>query len=128
MTVTREQMTLAVLAGGEGSRMGAPKGSMQIAGDPILAYLLRQLAWPGPTMLITAPGREHPSGHELFDAEFTEVIARGPLGAVLTALENLRTPFLAVVTVDMPGIQSRQIIWIADQLNDQLETLGMMTF
>ena len=54
MTSSLSNVTLAILAGGEGSRMGKPKGHLEIAGKPILAYLLDQIGWPGPTMLVTA--------------------------------------------------------------------------
>jgi len=36
--------TLAVLAGGEGRRMGGAKAFLRIAGKPILDYLLDQIS------------------------------------------------------------------------------------
>lgn len=104
------QITLAVLAGGEGSRMGGPKGRIRIGDRPILEYLLDRFAWPGPTMLVTAPGREHPPGSERFGWECVDPVAgQGPLRGVLTALENATTQWLAVATVDMPGVGREQI-------------------
>src|SRR5438552_17571218 len=83
------QCTRAILAGGEGSRMGKPKALLEINGRPILAYLLEQFAWPGPTLLVTAPGREKPPGHELFSREVVDPVAgEGPLRGILTALEG----------------------------------------
>ena len=109
--------TLAVLAGGRGSRMGRPKGLLTVGGVPILAHLLDRLAWPGPTLLVTAPGRERPPGWERFDAEAVDPVAdEGPLRGVLTALEACRTPMLAVATVDMPGVTRGQFEWLAEQL------------
>ena len=52
-------VTLAILAGGEGSRMGYPKGELRLGGRPILPVLLERFAWEGPTLLVTAPGRQH---------------------------------------------------------------------
>src|SRR6478609_398221 len=46
-----EQITLAILAGGRGSRMGKPKSHLRLHGRPILEYLLQRLAWPGPKLL-----------------------------------------------------------------------------
>ena len=40
-------VTLAILAGGAGSRMGMPKGQLILNGRPILEYLLDHLDWPG---------------------------------------------------------------------------------
>lgn len=102
---TPSEVTLAVLAGGEGTRMGMAKGLLQIAGRPILDYLLDRLQWPGPTALITAPGREHPPGWQRFDCEWVDPVAGlGPLRGALTALENARTDWIVAVPVDMPAI------------------------
>ena len=85
--------------------MGMPKGQLRIGNQPILEYLLDQLNWPGPTMLVTAPGREHPPDWEQFDRESSDPVdGLGPLRGVLTALENATTSKIVVVTVDMPGI------------------------
>ena len=111
--------TLAVLAGGQGSRMGRAKGLLTVAGVPVLTHLLGRLAWAGPTVLVTAPGRERPPGWDAFDAEAVDpVAAQGPLRGVLTALEVCRTPRLAVATVDMPGVTREMFDWLAGQLGD----------
>ena len=71
--------------------MGQPKGLLTLKGQPILDYLLDALAWPGPTLLVTAPGREHPPGWERFDNEAADPESGGgPLRGVLTALESMR--------------------------------------
>ena len=120
-------VTLAILAGGEGSRMGAPKGELRIGGEPILAYVLRQIAWVGPTMLVTAPGRERPAGHEAFDREVVDPVAGlGPLRGVLTALENATTPVAVVATVDMPAVRREQLRWLIAQLDERPDAQGVM--
>ena len=100
-------VTLAILAGGAGSRMGMPKAWLKIDGRPILDSLIDHLAWPGPTMLVTAPGREHPPGWERFGVEIVSDPAPdgGPLLGILTALAELHTPLLLILTVDMPGVR-----------------------
>jgi molybdopterin-guanine dinucleotide biosynthesis protein A len=120
-------VTLAILAGGQGSRMGAPKAELEIDGKPILKFLLDQLKWPGATMLVTAPGREHPAGFESFDREVVDPVAgTGPLQGVLTALEHLLTPLLAVTTVDMPGVNQEHLNWLESRLREQGDCLGVM--
>jgi molybdopterin-guanine dinucleotide biosynthesis protein A len=111
------QTTLAILAGGEGSRMGRPKAELRVAGKPILAYLLERFAWSGPTILVTAPGRERPPGAEEFDREVSDpVTGEGPLRGVLTALEATSTDILVVASCDMPMIEPRQLHWLAERL------------
>ena len=118
--------TLAILAGGEGSRMGRPKGSLVIHGQPILRHLLQQLAWRGPTLLVTAPGREHPDGWNAFDAEAADPVAgEGPLRGILTALQHATTHFVAVTTVDMPGLRGEQITPLLKHLRSK-RILGVM--
>ena len=120
--------TLAILAGGEGSRMGRPKGELRVGEEPILAYLLRRFAWEGPTMLVTAPGREKPPGWELFGREVVDPVGgQGPLRGVLTALENATTLLVAVVTIDMPGIRGADLRWLVRTLDAVPKAIGIMT-
>jgi molybdopterin-guanine dinucleotide biosynthesis protein A len=122
-----DDVTLAVLAGGEGSRLGRPKAELQLDGSPILAWLLQRFDWPGPTMLVTAPGREHPPGCDRFVRELIDPQpGLGPLRGVLTALENLATPILVVTTVDMPGITQAHLKWYVEAVGVAEGVAGMM--
>ena len=108
--------TLAILAGGEGARMGRPKGELRVGNQPILEYLLERMAWRGPTLLVTSPGREHPAGWQRFHAEAVDPVAGlGPLRGVLTALEHAATPHVLVTTVDMPEIDATALRWLLEQ-------------
>ena len=121
-------ITLAILAGGAGSRMGGPKGSLQIHGKPILMYLLERFAWTGPTMLVLAPGAQSFDGAEKFGHVVSDPIAGlGPLRGVLTTLENSKTEITIVATVDMPGIGFEQLLWVAGQLEKHPEAHGVMS-
>jgi molybdopterin-guanine dinucleotide biosynthesis protein A len=115
-------ITLAILAGGEGSRMGIPKAELQLDGEPILMRLIRRTAWPGPTLLVTAPGREHPPGTECFGREVADPVGgEGPLRGVLTALEHSNTDLVIVATVDMPEITAAQLTWLGDMVHQRDE-------
>jgi molybdopterin-guanine dinucleotide biosynthesis protein A len=121
-----KDVTLAVLAGGAGSRMGRPKGELLVHGEPILQYLLERLDWPGPTLLVTAPGRQRPPACDRFDQEVVdEVAGEGPLRGLLTAMEHARTSVLVVTTVDMPGVEQSHLQWLVDGLPN--DALGVMT-
>jgi molybdopterin-guanine dinucleotide biosynthesis protein A len=99
--------------------MGRPKGELTLDGVPILDRLLDRLAWPGPTLLVTAPGRERPPAWERFDREAVDPVAdEGPLRGVLTALARCQTPLLAVTTVDMPNVTRGQFEWLVGQLGE----------
>jgi molybdopterin-guanine dinucleotide biosynthesis protein A len=119
--------TLAVLAGGEGSRMGRPKGLLRVHGRPVLEYLLERFDWPGPTLLVTAPGREHPPGWERFSREVQDPVAGlGPLRGILTALEAAQTPLVVVTSVDMPGVGRGQLEWLVSRIGEERAVLGVM--
>lgn len=117
--------TLAILAGGEGSRMGMPKAHLRVGDKPILQALLRWIDWPGPTLLVTAPNRQRPPGAECFDAEAIDPVSgQGPLRGVLTAIEHCPTELLVIATVDMPGIRQEHLRQLLDRL--QPDRLGVM--
>jgi molybdenum cofactor guanylyltransferase len=110
-------VTLAVLAGGRSTRMGMPKTGVRLGETPMLGYLLKKLRWEGPTLLVTAPGREHPDGAELFDSEVADPVkGEGPLRGVLTALENCRTELVCVLTTDMPLIRKEHLEFLVNEL------------
>jgi molybdopterin-guanine dinucleotide biosynthesis protein A len=118
-------VTLAILAGGRGERMGKAKGLLQIGDQPILSHLLEKFAWQGPTLLVTSPGRERPPGAEKFDVEVVDPAeGMGPLRGVLTALENLKTEVVVVASVDMPLIEREQLLWLVERIRP--EAWGMM--
>ena len=125
MTRNTSNITLAILAGGEGSRMGKPKGELMAKGKPILEYLLERFDWPGPTMLVTAPGREHPPGWNTFSREVVDPVSgHGPVRGILTALEEAKTKVVVVATVDMPFIDRTHLEWITHELGGGLGVMS----
>jgi molybdopterin-guanine dinucleotide biosynthesis protein A len=121
------QTTLAVIAGGKGQRMGLPKSHMQFQKQPILAWLLREMQWPGPTLLVTAPGVTNPPAAVLFDREAVDPVeALGPLRGLLTALEESSTPIVAAITADMPSVRRPMLEWLVAMLTAQPKAKGVM--
>ena len=111
------EITLAVLAGGAGTRMGVPKAQLQVRGKPILDWLLARWGWEGPKLLVTAPGREHPPGREGFDREAIDAVPdQGPMRGVVTALDAVGTEMIVVATCDMPLVGRHQLVWLAQRL------------
>lgn len=107
--------------------MGVPKARLQLAGRPILGWLLERMQWPGPTMLVTAPAVVHPPGYELFDREVVDPTdGLGPLRGMLTALKQLPTPMAVIVTVDMPGVVPSMLSWLVESLAAKPHCDGVM--
>ena len=107
--------------------MGIPKGLLQIREEPILRHVLHQAAWPGPTLLVTSPNREHPPAWQEFDREVADPIAGwGPMRGILTALETAQSDYVVISTVDMPGIGHEQLTWLVEQMQNHPGALGLM--
>ena len=119
--------TLAVLAGGRGSRMGGPKDRLMIGGKPVLNYLLDRFEWTGPTLLVTAPGASAMTGSERFTSIVSDPVeGEGPLRGALTALAACTTEMLVVTTVDMPGWDRSKLRWLIAALDARPQSLGVM--
>lgn len=126
--ITPADCTLAILAGGQGSRMGIPKAELRIGRHFILPFLLDRFNWPGPTLLVTAPGRTAPPGSDRFSAEASDPESGlGPLRGVLTALEHAKTAATLITTVDMPGLTFDHLRWFVDRLNSNPGAMGVMS-
>jgi len=122
-----DDVTLCILAGGEARRMGQPKAEICIRGTPILEQLLSQLRWSGPTMLVTAPGRQRPPGWMRFDCEVVDPVAgEGPLRGLFTALQNAGTELSVVLSVDMPLVERGQLRWLVSAMRHRPRALGLM--
>ena len=122
-----QSITLAVLAGGAGTRMGIPKGWLDLDDQPILTWLTKRWSWPGPLLLVTAPGRQHPPGAEHFDRELVDAVGdQGPLRGMLTALDAAESDIVVIATCDMPLVRREQLEWVAKQLAKHPASLGLL--
>jgi len=98
-------ITVAVLAGGAGSRLaGRDKGLQPLAGRPLIEHVLDALGdFPGPILICA-------NRNAAMYARYGQVLAdagadgayRGPLGGIATALEACATPWLLTLPVDCP--------------------------
>jgi molybdopterin-guanine dinucleotide biosynthesis protein A len=105
--------------------MGGPKVMLRVRDQPILAWLLGKLAWPGPTMLVTAPAVQEAPAAELFDAHVVDPIDdQGPLRGLLTGLAHTTTELTVAIPVDMPNLERENLEWLAGQLRPEM--LGVM--
>lgn len=113
MTTRATDITLAIIAGGAGTRMGIPKHALTIHGEPILGALLRRLRWPGPTLLVVSTDRPVVAGQERCDRVVCDGVAdQGPLRGILTALDTASTEALIAVPIDMPELGCRHLDWL----------------
>jgi molybdenum cofactor guanylyltransferase len=107
-------VTLAIIAGGRGTRMGGPKHRLRVDGRPMVRDVVERCGWEGPTMLVTGTPGERVEGSECVGRVVPDgVEGEGPLRGVLTAIQHAETEGVVVVPVDMPRIGGEQVRWVA---------------
>jgi molybdopterin-guanine dinucleotide biosynthesis protein A len=115
-------VTLAVIAGGVGRRMGGPKVLLRVGDQSILAWLMSRVNWRGPKLLVTAPAVREAPGSDLFDAHAVDPAdGEGPLRGLLTAMEHATTELTVAIPVDMPNLDRDKLLWLIQQLRPELD-------
>ncbi|HSE13824.1 MAG TPA: molybdenum cofactor guanylyltransferase MobA [Rudaea sp.] len=96
-------ITAAILAGGEGSRVGGrDKGLLPLAGEPLIARVCRAMRSQAGALLICA--NRHHDDYAPYGRIVPDPTAgyRGPLAGIAAALAVCTTPWLLTVPVDCP--------------------------
>ncbi|WP_051286552.1 molybdenum cofactor guanylyltransferase [Salinimicrobium terrae] len=96
-----------VLAGGKSSRMGTDKGLVQLNGKPMISYVLKALEETELPVKIIANNPEY----EKFGLPVCNdlVKEKGPMGGLLTALNNTDAEVVLLISCDIPFITSEAI-------------------
>jgi molybdopterin-guanine dinucleotide biosynthesis protein A len=97
-----------VLAGGESKRMGSDKALVEIAGSPMIAWVVMALEEVCGRVLIA--GR--PDGWQGREGLADEATVRGPLAGLVPALQ-LGEPVL-LVAVDQPWVRTETLMKLAE--------------
>jgi len=103
---------VAVLAGGAGRRMGAPKATVALAGRPLISYPLAAARGAGLEAVVVAkPDTPLP---ELDAAVWAEPAApQHPLRGLVTALERADGQPVLALGCDLPFVTSELLAWLA---------------
>lgn len=124
---TLTETTLTILAGGESTRMGTSKATLDVNGIPVLEHLLDRLKWPGPTLLALTQGQQLPGGADRFDQRVRDQVAgQGPLQGVLAALDAATTPVIVIMAIDMLVLRREDLAWYVSRLHASPTTMGIM--
>jgi molybdopterin-guanine dinucleotide biosynthesis protein A len=102
----RQDVTLGVLAGGEGRRHGgADKGLVEWRGRPLVAHVIDRCQPQTEAVIITANRnleRYRTLGYPVVRDAWGDTQFPGPLAGLVTLLQHCRTPLLQLVACDMP--------------------------
>lgn len=105
--VRQPDLTVVVQAGGESRRMGRSKATVPFLGEPFILRNLRAFAPIAGELVVTT---NEPENLGFIAQEFGEGVVRlerdlfekrGALNGVVTAVSAARTPYVAIVAVDM---------------------------
>jgi molybdopterin-guanine dinucleotide biosynthesis protein A len=108
----------AVLAGGLGRRMGAPKATAPLGGRPLVAYPLDALGHVCDRVVVVAKREtELPAEVERWDERDDP---RHPIAGITHALERAGEPIL-VCAADMPFVSPDVLSLLADELRPGLK-------
>ena len=118
MSLTREQITGLVLAGGRGSRMGGvDKGLQNHQGMPLALHAMLRLQPQVGEVMINA-NRNLSAYESMGAAVWPDALADypGPLAGFLAGLEHCETPYLVTVPCDTPHFPTNLVERLADAL------------
>jgi molybdopterin-guanine dinucleotide biosynthesis protein A len=120
--------TGVVLAGGRSTRMGRSKAQLLIAGEPLLARVVRRVRLALAEVIVVGPTELQPlvPGVSIMQ----EVVpGLGPLAGVAAALGAIRTPWACAVACDMPFVQPALVRALADvaRANPDADVVALRT-
>ncbi|MFB6374970.1 MAG: molybdenum cofactor guanylyltransferase, partial [Bradymonadaceae bacterium] len=110
MTIPRQ---IAILAGGDSTRMGRDKAAIRYDGEPLLVRIARRATTAADEVCVV--GRERPEDWPLAHVPFVpdRFPDRGPLEGLRCALRHFRAP-TALVACDMPLLTSEALDWLLE--------------
>lgn len=101
--INKMQATAIIMAGGRSRRMGQDKGILPINGVPAIKHVFDQLRSHFDQILISS---NNIAKHSLSDAEVVpdEVLGKGPLMGIASALRASRNDINFVIACDIPEV------------------------
>ena len=114
----RSRISAAILAGGKSRRFGEDKALLKIEGRSVLPDLVARLGelFDPVRVIVDQAGKVELGSAQVFQ---DRVIGLGPLGGLLTALENSPTPLCFVAACDMPFLDLKVISFLTAQLQTE---------
>jgi molybdopterin-guanine dinucleotide biosynthesis protein A len=119
-----EGFTVAILIGGDSSRMGADKATYEIDGTPMANLVAQAATEAGASEVLLVGGTSSRAKALVGTWKKDAFPGEGPLGGVITALKASKTDSVVVLSCDMPFITSAVIASLVSGLADAQATVG----
>lgn len=106
-------VTGVLLAGGQSSRMGFPKGKIVFRGTTLAERALKVLSATCSEVLISSST----DSYKFLEARFVADVFKnaGPLGGIHAALKNAAFPLVIFLPIDLPFIEEKHIRFIIEK-------------
>lgn len=106
-------ISIAILAGGQSSRMGANKALVQVGGKPVIERIVERVQPLGEELLIVS---NTPESYAHLDLPIVAdvVPGKGPLGGLYTAIVRARHEHTLVVSCDQPFLNPALLLSLID--------------
>ncbi len=113
----KSSVTGIILSGGKSSRMGTEKGLIDFNGLPLISYAIKTLEQIAGRILVSA---NHPD-YQQFGYEIVpdEILEFGPLGGLLSCLNQTRTEINFVLSVDTPNVTPELYHFLFNHISNQ---------
>ncbi|MBY6019259.1 molybdenum cofactor guanylyltransferase MobA [Ferrimonas balearica] len=104
--MTLNDITLAVLAGGQARRMGGDdKGLIPVAGQPMIRHVLNRVQQPGMTTMIIANRNQQQYAELGLPVHADELPGfMGPMAGMAVAMSRATTPLVLICPCDTPKL------------------------
>ena len=120
------KLTVAIMAGGKSSRMGADKAFVPLLGRPMIEHVIQHVSDLGQNETILITNRPADYAHLKLPMYGDVLPEKGSLGGIYTAVHYSTSPYTLVVACDMPFVNSellRYMIGLIDETNDRYDVI-----
>jgi molybdopterin-guanine dinucleotide biosynthesis protein A len=115
--------SVAIIAGGQSSRMGSDKSFVELAGQPIIKHVMERVANLGQRETILISNRMAAYSN-LGLPMFSDVLPKkGSLGGIYTAIYRSQQPHTLVVACDMPLLNTDLLRYMVGLLDEQTDVI-----
>lgn len=116
--------SVAVLIGGDSSRMGVDKATFEVDGVPMAERVARAAAEAGATEIMFVGGVQKRAKGLSGSWKKDAFPGEGPLGGLITALKASENDIVVVLSCDMPFITAAVISSLVRGMEDAQATVG----
>lgn len=118
------EFTVAILIGGDSSRMGSDKATYEVDGVPMATRVANAAVSAGASEVLLVGSTQAKSKKLSGTWKKDSFPGEGPLGGVITALKAASHDSVVVLSCDMPFITDAVISSLVRGLNDAQATVG----